>query len=440
MKNQKMDQTILFKFTKGKKLKNFTKNALKSLTEKEIKYLKNRFPKDEFVDLATIIKRIFYGYEKVPTCNTCGKKLIRYSQIRNKIRFCSEYCSWHNPEVLKKYKATCNKKYGSDTPFGSKIIKKKIKKNVLEKYGVKNVAQLDFVKEKTKQTCMERYGVSHQWKNEEIKRKTQETLKNRTEKQKQKTRQKRKRTMKKKYGVTNNLIRPEIKIKSHNDIANEKRKQTSLKNWGTEHPLKSKLIVNKVINTKKLKSEEDPKYQKNITKKIQKTMLKKFGYICNLNMPEIKKKAHNKKSMEKCFETKKKNGTFNTSKSEDKVYEILTSIFGIKDVLRNYKDKKRYPFHCDFYIKSLDLFIECNFHWTHGGHWFNKNNKEDLKELNKILKLSKKKSYYNCKIDVWTKRDLKKKKIASKNKINYLVFWSFKEFEEYITKHRLRKQ
>ena len=27
----------------------------------------------------------------------------------------------------------------------------------------------------------------------------------------------------------------------------------------------------------------------------------------------------------------------------------------------------RYPFACDFYISSLDLFIECNYHWTHGG-------------------------------------------------------------------------
>ena len=36
------------------------------------------------------------------------------------------------------------------------------------------------------------------------------------------------------------------------------------------------------------------------------------------------------------------------------------------DVITQYKDD-RYPFACDFYIPSLDLFIECNYHWTHGG-------------------------------------------------------------------------
>jgi hypothetical protein len=36
----------------------------------------------------------------------------------------------------------------------------------------------------------------------------------------------------------------------------------------------------------------------------------------------------------------------------------------------------------DIYIKSLDIFIECNFHWTHGGHWFNYNDEQDIKRLN----------------------------------------------------------
>ena len=63
--------------------------------------------------------------------------------------------------------------------------------------------------------------------------------------------------------------------------------------------------------------------------------------------------------------TRKLNGTFKTSKQEDKVYEILCEKFTKDDIVRQYKSNK-YPFSCDFYIKSLDLYIECNFSWTHG--------------------------------------------------------------------------
>lgn len=47
------------------------------------------------------------------------------------------------------------------------------------------------------------------------------------------------------------------------------------------------------------------------------------------------------------------------------MYERLAVTFGPDDVVRQYRDP-RYPFFCDFYVRSLDLFVECNFHWTHG--------------------------------------------------------------------------
>ena len=49
-------------------------------------------------------------------------------------------------------------------------------------------------------------------------------------------------------------------------------------------------------------------------------------------------------------------------------YEVL-SIDDVKeiynDVIRSYSTDK-YPYNCDFYIPSKDVYIECNFHWTHG--------------------------------------------------------------------------
>ena len=64
---------------------------------------------------------------------------------------------------------------------------------------------------------------------------------------------------------------------------------------------------------------------------------------------------------EKEYQTKKEHGTFNTSKPEENYYEYLKTIYDETDVIRQYKDK-RYPFCCDFYIKSKDLFIELNLH------------------------------------------------------------------------------
>lgn len=58
--------------------------------------------------------------------------------------------------------------------------------------------------------------------------------------------------------------------------------------------------------------------------------------------------------------------------------------YGIENVKRQYKSEL-YPFACDFYIQNLDLYIECNFHWTHGGHKFDKNNENDIKQLNEFL-------------------------------------------------------
>ena len=84
--------------------------------------------------------------------------------------------------------------------------------------------------------------------------------------------------------------------------------------------------------------------------------------------------------LEKAYNTKSKNKSWNTSTPEDKYYGYLCSKYGAADIVRQYKDD-RYPFACDFYIKSEDLFIELNFSWTHDGHRFDINSQEDLKKL-----------------------------------------------------------
>lgn len=85
-----------------------------------------------------------------------------------------------------------------------------------------------------------------------------------------------------------------------------------------------------------------------------------------------------------------------------------------------YKDS-RYPYSCDFYIKSKDLFIELNLHWTHGGHPFDKNNPEDLVKLNAWKE--KENKYYNNAIHTWTELDVNKKMCAEEHKLNYITIY-----------------
>lgn len=128
-----------------------------------------------------------------------------------------------------------------------------------------------------------------------------------------------------------------------------------------------------------------------------------------------------KEMMQKAYRTKKLNGTFNTSRPEEILYVLLCEKYGSENVKRQYKDLERYPYLCDFYVVTDDLFIELNASWTHGGHWFDNNNQEDVIKLESWK--SKGGPYYMSAVRMWSERDPAKRDCAERNHINYLVFW-----------------
>lgn len=67
------------------------------------------------------------------------------------------------------------------------------------------------------------------------------------------------------------------------------------------------------------------------------------------------------------------------------------------------------------------MFIELNAYWSHGRHFFDPNNSDDLAELEKME--NKKTKTYEDAIHTWTVRDPLKRKTAEENNLNYLVFW-----------------
>lgn len=131
------------------------------------------------------------------------------------------------------------------------------------------------------------------------------------------------------------------------------------------------------------------------------------------------------KAKEKEYLTRKKNNSFTKSSKEEKFYNDLIKSYGEDNVIRQYFDKERYPFRCDFYIKSEDKFIELNGFFTHGPHPFNPedindqlllaNLKEDADNGDKWAK--------NI-IYVWTDLDVRKLKTAKENNLNFeAIYW-----------------
>lgn len=156
----------------------------------------------------------------------------------------------------------------------------------------------------------------------------------------------------------------------------------------------------------------------NIEKRKQ-TCLDKYGVDNPSKVEEFMCKAAKKSKETAC-----KRGTICASMPEELFYEYLIDKYGKEDVIRQYKDI-RYPFYCDFYVKSQDLFIELNLHWCHGFHPFNPNDQKDLDRLHDMQCRAKegKKSYYSA-IKCWTVSDPMKLNIANKNKLNYITIYN----------------
>lgn len=167
---------------------------------------------------------------------------------------------------------------------------------------------------------------------------------------------------------------------------------------------------------------------RNLTKSLA-TRRERYGNAFNLAAVAKTKYARhgdaNWNNPEKNFQTKKLNGTMNSSKPEEASYALLTERFGVEDIQRQFKSE-RYPFACDFYVKSHDIFIECNYSWTHGGHPYNEYDEEDVMKAHAWMANGTK--YYMNAVETWTKRDTMKRTIAENNCLLYFTFYSFDDF------------
>lgn len=129
-------------------------------------------------------------------------------------------------------------------------------------------------------------------------------------------------------------------------------------------------------------------------------------------------------TIQKRNESKRRNKTFSTSTWENEIYSMLCIQYGSENVIRQYRDS-RYPFACDFYVISEDLFIKCNFHWTHGGMPFNSEDPSCIAQLTLWQEKSKSSRFYQQAIQTWTVRDVKKIQAAIEHHLNYIMYYTY---------------
>ena len=212
----------------------------------------------------------------------------------------------------------------------------------------------------------------------------------------------------------------------------KKSAETQKQNW------QEKTDEEKAEWSNKMKESHSSEETRQLLSDINKKRFANMTEDKKLEYAEIRSKANKnkwavKEALElrnkKSFDTKSRNNSFNISTPEEKYYNYLCNIYGESDVVRQYSDD-RYPFACDFYIKSQDMFIELNLTWTHGGKLFDRNNLVDVNKLAVWKEKAKTSKYYQQAIYTWTDLDIRKMNVALENKLNYKVYYSEEELYE----------
>lgn len=234
------------------------------------------------------------------------------------------------------------------------------------------------------------------------------------------------------YGVKNAFEASSGFLKDnpmYSEAVKEKRRQTMLAKYGVEHPnqnpeIKAKMLDKMRKTNLELYGVENAMQVSKIAYKSaehrQTAMMAKYGAGNSVQVKDIR---------DRIFDTRRKNGTLNSSEGEDVLHEMLIDRFGADDVFRNVVVDSRYPYHVDFYIKSRDLFIELNGDKCHNDHWFDPTNERDLQILKSWqenrdrIEASGKKSRYTKYINTWTISDVNKRNSAKQANLNYIVFW-----------------
>lgn len=366
---------------------------------------------EQFIERAKAVHGDRYDYSKVELVGMHKKVIIICTEHGEFLQEPASHlsgcgCLKCAPSARRK---TCLEKYGFGNPLQVPEIFDKKCETMVNRYGVKYALQNSAIQEKCKETCIERYGVDNPHKNKNVVEKTKDTCRKvyGTDNvfQNIEIQERRRQSMISKYGVEYSMHSPEIR---------KKLKQSLIDHYGVDNPMRSSEIRAKVTSTLVEKYGVEHALQNSEFKgKACQTIRERYGVEHALQSEEL---------LLKSYDTKRKRGTFNSSSSEDILYGMLCDEFGKDDIVRQYNSDD-YPFACDFYVKSRNMYIELNAYWMHGQHWFDSNSDEDINTLSELFAKSSGSNQYDGAIHVWTELDVTKRNIARQNRLNYVVFW-----------------
>lgn len=349
-------------------------------------YLKTRYTDipEELFSYKEVIYRIQHKIDVRPVCPVCGKPVVFIGDfylenvgktINGYRKSCSKACSYQNIERNKN--VSRGRKMRQNAQKQAEIEKRK--QTCLEKYGFIYAAQNDDVKQKIYNTMIQRYG-GYTLQSDILKNKV-------------------KQTNLKKYGVINVFAA---------NVVKEKIKNTNIQRYNVWHYNQSEIGRRRLSELSKLNNE-----------KRYNTNLSRYGTKYLLNNHIIANKR---------LKTLHLNKNFKYSREENLFYELLVNLYGENNIIRQYKSTL-YPFNCDFYIKTIDLYIEYNGHYTHMDHPFNKDNINDQNILNMLISKG-----YNNVVKVWSELDVKKLNILKNNNLRFLFLYNDwnKDWKSYI--------
>ena len=383
-----------------------------------------------------IYYRLKNNLKKRPVCIICGKP-VKYTS-GHYAKFCSKECQYSDlgKKITKEIKIKSNlEKYGVEHTSQLKEVTDKrtksradhvneiqqhVRESLYKKYGAYDVMHIPHILQKIKNTNLKKFGVEFplqqlKKENSEIYQKISQTCINKFDvdsplKNKE-VREKIKQTNIQKYGV-DNLFK--------NDIIKEKIKQTNIQKYGVDYLFKSNIIKEKIKQTNIQKyGVDNPLKNKEIREKIKQTNIQKYGVDNPLKNKEIWKKSQDNRQIS------------SKSKLENNFLNYLKLKYESDDIITQYKSKE-YPYYCDFYIKSINLYIEIQGHWTHNDHPFDINNLNDQQIMNIWRTKSLSDKYYKNALNTWTIKDVEKRNTAIQNNLNYLEIFGKTDLNKYI--------
>ena len=383
-----------------------------------------------------IYYRLKNNLKKRPVCIICGKP-VKYTS-GHYAKFCSKECQYSDlgKKITKEIKIKSNlEKYGVEHTSQLKEVTDKrtksradhvneiqqhVRESLYKKYGAYDVMHIPHILQKIKNTNLKKFGVEFplqqlKKENSEIYQKISQTCINKfgvdSPLKNKEVREKIKQTNIQKYGV-DNLFK--------NDIIKEKIKQPNIQKYGVDYLFKSNIIKEKIKQTNIQKyGVDNPLKNKEIREKIKQTNIQKYGVDNPLKNKEIWKKSQDNRQIS------------SKSKLENNFLNYLKLKYESDDIITQYKSKE-YPYYCDFYIKSINLYIEIQGHWTHNDHPFDINNLNDQQIMNIWRTKSLSDKYYKNALNTWTIKDVEKRNTAIQNNLNYLEIFGKTDLNKYI--------